>query len=110
MSASKKSETAERMSASKKTRTAAAAQAKASNTPAARFSEDQPAAMARRCSLLRRLRCILVPHQWHSSYDHKKRQTTWTCSRCGAHKIDPFDSDPDLDSWGTGGMTGGTGV
>jgi hypothetical protein len=39
----------------------------------------------------RRLTCLFRRHDWHSEYDHEHRRTTWTCQRCGLHKVTTDD-------------------
>jgi hypothetical protein len=31
--------------------------------------------------------CLFRRHDWHGEYNYATRRTTWTCRRCGAHKI-----------------------
>jgi hypothetical protein len=33
-----------------------------------------------------RLICLVRRHQWHNGWDEERRQTVWTCQRCGATK------------------------
>ena len=37
--------------------------------------------------MLRRIRCVLRKHDWHSRYDHERKETVWDCRRCGAERI-----------------------
>jgi len=54
---------------------------------------------------MRPFRCRIGRHDWHSEYDHEHRHTTWTCQRCGRHKV-TLDDEVDMgDRW-----TGGTGL
>jgi hypothetical protein len=37
--------------------------------------------------MLRGIRCVLRKHDWHSRYDHERKQTVWDCRRCRAERI-----------------------
>ncbi len=60
--------------------------------------------------MLRRIRCVLRKHDWHSRYDHERKQTVWDCQRCGAERI---GDSPNQNVWtahqGGSGLTGGGG-
>jgi hypothetical protein len=58
----------------------------------------------------RRLRCLFRRHDWHSEYDHEHRRTTWTCQRCGVHKVTTDDFvDKGAGSHGNINLYGGPG-
>jgi hypothetical protein len=50
----------------------------------------------------RRLTCLFRRHDWHSEYDHERRRTSWTCQRCGLHKVTTDNVDDVVDR-GAGG-------
>ena len=61
--------------------------------------------------MLRRLRCVFRKHDWHSRYDHERKQTVWDCRRCGAERE---GDNPNQNVWtahqgGSGGTGGGGG-
>jgi hypothetical protein len=57
---------------------------------------------------MRRLVCVFRRHDWHSEYNHATKRTTWTCRRCGAHKLtaDGFLNVGDSGGPGPGGNPG----
>ena len=52
-----------------------------------------------------KLRCLFRRHQWHNGWDTEKRETVWTCKRCGLVRTE-IDQMPDA----SGGMGGGAGA
>jgi transcription elongation factor Elf1 len=51
---------------------------------------------------MRSLKCLLGGHDWHSEYDHESRRTSWTCRRCGHHKVTVETVDDVVDKAGGG--------
>jgi hypothetical protein len=43
--------------------------------------------------MIKRLRCLLRRHQWHSEFDHAQQQVHWKCQRCGADKVKLLDAN-----------------
>jgi hypothetical protein len=51
--------------------------------------------------MLMRLKCVFLRHQWHSEYDHDRKQVHWKCGRCGADKVKLVDANVDPNDYYT---------